>query len=426
MPRAREAEDLAARALDWLLRHARETETGPQWPHVPSGEETYRYLYHGSLGVIAALVEGHRHFGDDRYAEAALRGTRATIALYEGADDCTLQNGLSGFAYVMRGVGRHLGDAEAAAASKRALESIRERFDGTGWLWAGRRFFELFYGNAGTALAALACEDVDLAVTAVEPFLAYDLAEEPDPEPTLRYMHQATGKPHHIGHGTLGAAYALIATGHASGRTDLVDHGLTGVHDVIGRNEGGEDDFLVTFMTPPNDPKPPFRYGWCNGVAGDAQVFRLLAGLTGDPTWSSYVDRCWHSITTSGLPARLHPGFWDNSGRCCGTAGVLALACDRMAETGEGGDFAEVLLADMAARATVDDEGARWSHHDHTDGTDLEPQLGWAHGNAGIVPELLRYARLATGREGDYAIRVPHQPAAQASGQATSVSTGSA
>ncbi len=31
----------------------------------------------------------------------------------------------------------------------------------------------------------------------------------------------------------------------------------------------------------------------------------------------------------------MRPGFWDNNGRCCGTAGVLALACDRIVERGD-------------------------------------------------------------------------------------------
>ena len=33
-------------------------------------------------------------------------------------------------------------------------------------------------------------------------------------------------------------------------------------------------------------------------------------------------QRCLHSILASGVPQRLRPGFWDNDGRCCGTAGV--------------------------------------------------------------------------------------------------------
>lgn len=55
------------------------------------------------------------------------------------------------------------------------------------------------------------------------------------------------------------------------------------------------------------------------------------------------------------------PGFWDNNGRCCGTAGVLALACDRHVEQTESLDFAGVLVDDLITHATVDADGVRWS-----------------------------------------------------------------
>lgn len=133
-----------------------------------------------------------------------------------------------------------------------------------------------------------------------------------------------------------------------------------------------------------------------------------------DPAWRRLIDRCWHTVTRCGLPARVRPGFWDNSGRCCGTAGVLALACDRYLETGEGSEFAAVLVEDLAARATTDQDGARWSNYEHraTPG-DLEPLAGWAMGNAGIVRELLRYVRLTSNRDASYAVTWPDHPPAQ-------------
>jgi hypothetical protein len=138
----------------------------------------------------------------------------------------------------------------------------------------------------------------------------------------------------------------------------------------------------------------------------------LLHAVTRDPEWPALADRCWHTITRSGLPARLRPGFWDNNGRCCGTAGVLALACDRYVEQRGDLEFAEALVDDLMARATVDGVGARWSNFEHrvTPST-LEPRTGWAMGNAGIVRELLRYVRIRAGRNPAYATDWPDQPA---------------
>jgi hypothetical protein len=156
-----------------------------------------------------------------------------------------------------------------------------------------------------------------------------------------------------------------------------------------------------------------YSYGWCHGPSGDAQVFRLLAAVTGDLTWMELTDRCWQTVITSGLPERTRPGFWDNSGRCCGTAGVLAFACDRYIERDHDFDFARVLVDDLCARATVDDEGARWSNFEHrVTPSELEPRTGWAMGNAGIIRELLRVVRINDGRSSDYFVPWPDQPAA--------------
>jgi hypothetical protein len=42
----------------------------------------------------------------------------------------------------------------------------------------------------------------------------------------------------------------------------------------------------------------------------------------------------------------------------------------------------------------------------------LAPRTGWAMGNAGIVRELLRYARIQEGQDPGYAIAWPDHPPA--------------
>nr|WP_235034584.1 hypothetical protein [Streptomyces sp. SLBN-115] len=143
--------------------------------------------------------------------------------------------------------------------------------------------------------------------------------------------------------------------------------------------------------------------------------------MLAEPAWTELADRCWHTVTRSGLPRRLRPGFWDNNGRCCGTAGVLALASDRIAEQGDSPGFARTLVADLVSRATRDADGARWSNLAHRPTPDrLEPQTGWAMGNAGIARELLRHVRLSRGGDPRYAFTWPDQPAVSgAAAQAT-------
>lgn len=379
-------EDLARGAVEWLTKQLGDLDD-------PS-------LYHGLAGVALALYEAQQHFGDDRYGAAVDRCADALADMVEDLQDCSLYFGLAGAAFALRALGRE-------AAAHRALTRVTERFDGQRW----NQMFELLMGNAGIGLGALHAGDLDLAVIAVTPYLS---AADPTAFGVNWPVRPTPPRSHHIAHGTLGIVFALAAVGEAAGRDDMIALALAGAADVVGRNDAGPDGFLVPHSDPPHRPEliERYSYGWCNGPAGDAQVFRLLARITGDPAWTALGERCWHTVTQSGLPQRLRPGFWDNNGRCCGTAGVLALACDRIVECCDDFGFADVLVDDLVARATVDDTGVRWRNHEHraTPG-DLKSRAGWAMGNAGVLRELLRYARLCDGGESGYAIPWPDHPA---------------
>ncbi|MFG2956002.1 lanthionine synthetase LanC family protein [Streptomyces sp. NPDC048291] len=387
-----EVEELAVDGLRWLTGTARETPGGGlAWTTRPSDDTPDPTLYSGTAGVVPVLLDAWRHFDDDTYADTALRAARSLADSVDGIGDESLYFGRTGIALVLRVVHEELGDAAAGAAADRALRTVRSRFDGTRW----GDLFELMGGNAGIGLGALLSGDPELAVLALEPYLR---TAEPTPA-GVHWPHRrgVDARLHHISHGTLGIVLALARVGAATGRTDLFELALAGAADVVSRDEAGPEGFLVRHSTPQFRPElvEPFSYGWCHGPAGDAQVFRLLRDLTADPAWTALADRCWHTVTHSGLPRRLRPGFWDNNGRCCGTAGVLTLACDRIAEQQDGYDFARLLVTDLTTRATHDSAGARWSNVEHraTPAT-LEPRTDWAMGSAGILRELLRFTRL--------------------------------
>ena len=402
-----DADALAADALTWLLTMAHEDGDALAWTGRPDDDELDPTLYSGAAGIVLAFLEGYRHFGDEAYARAAERGARTIAAAVDQEwPFASMYWGLAGMAFALSAVRDVLGDATAGKAAGRALDQVRARFDGE--RWADQ--FELLGGNAGIALAALAAGDLDLAVLAVTPYLT-------TAEPTTGGMNWEvrTGylaRFHHISHGTLGIVCALAVTGRAAGRQDFIDLALAGAADVVSRNEADASGFLVPHSDPQHKPElvERYSYGWCHGPAGDAQAFRWLAQITGDPAWPALGRRCWHTVTHSGVPARLRPGFWDNSGRCCGTAGVLALASDRQAEDCDPGVFGQILVNDIAARATVDADGARWSNYEHrVSPPELAPRTGWAMGNAGIIRELLRYARIGAGRDQRYAVDWPDQ-----------------
>ncbi|MFF0595377.1 lanthionine synthetase LanC family protein [Streptomyces antibioticus] len=162
-----EVEALAADGLRWLLGTARDTGRGGLgWPVRLSDDEVDPMLYNGTAGVVPVLLEAWRHFGDDRYADGALRAARSLADAVDGHDDDSLYFGRTGIALVLRAVHRALDCPEADAAAGRALAGVRSRFDGTRW----GELFELMGGNAGIGLGAWAAGDAELAVLALEPY----------------------------------------------------------------------------------------------------------------------------------------------------------------------------------------------------------------------------------------------------------------
>ena len=146
-------------------------------------------------------------------------------------------------------------------------------------------------------------------------------------------------------------------------------------------------------------------YNWCHGPAGTSQLFAALAVAGVDEVSgfgvTSLRQRCLNSILTSGVPARLRPGFWDNDGRCCGTAGVgdilldAAQDCDDPARAGVLLAAARTMADALTERAIRDQAGACWRFTEHRrDPPLLPPGTSWMQGAAGIAAFLLRMAHV--------------------------------
>lgn len=289
-----EVEDIAVDGLRRLTGAARETPGGGlAWPVRPSDGAVEPMLYNGTAGIVPVLLEAWRHFGDDAYADTALRAARALAARVDDLEDDSLYFGRTGLALVLRTVHAELGDPASGEAADRALGLVRSRFDGTRW----GDLFELMGGNAGIGLGALLAGDPDLAVLAVEPYLR--TAEQTAHGVHWPHRPDTDSRLHHVSHGTLGIALALARVGGATGRADLLDLALAAVADVVSRDSAGPDGFLAPHSTPQFLPDliDPVSYGWCHGPSGDAQLFRTLRDVTSDPAWTALADRCWHTVT---------------------------------------------------------------------------------------------------------------------------------
>lgn len=114
----------------------------------------------------------------------------------------------------------------------------------------------------------------------------------------------------------------------------------------------------------------------------------------------------------SGIPEQREPGFWDNLGRCCGSASVAELFLDLHTWRKDPDDleFARLMVDDMINRATHDSDGMRWSNVEFRSEEPVLPaETTYYQGASGNGSTILRLARHL---EGDRTVvRWPHAPA---------------
>ncbi|WP_246292299.1 lanthionine synthetase LanC family protein [Lentzea indica] len=199
-------------------------------------------------------------------------------------------------------------------------------------------------------------------------------------------------------HGLSGIATALALAGAEFGRPDLVEAAAAGAEHLVALADQSDGGFRVQHRIPLLDDMEPFSYGWCHGPTGTSLLWPALrhAGVSevaGAPV-EDWRSRCLHSVRVSGLPERRYPGFWDNDGRCCGTAG----AGDVLLDSGQHTDFALHLADVLVERAIPDGSGVCWRFIEHRDDDPLlPPGVGWMQGAAGIAGFLFHAGRVAQG-----------------------------
>ncbi len=215
-------------------------------------------------------------------------------------------------------------------------------------------------------------------------------------------------------HGQAGIAGSLAAAGAALDRPDLVEAAARGAEHLLSLGDTSDGGLRLEHRMPGQEDLDTFTYTWCHGPAGTSLLFAALdrAGVrtVGDRSPYDWERACLHSLRVSGIPERLHPGFWDNDGRCCGTAGVGDVVLNVWQRSGLHDDlaFATRLGDALVDRAIQAGDRTYWRFVEHRNADPLNPPgPGWMQGAAGIAAYLFRLARvLEQGRAAEAVARM--------------------
>lgn len=405
--------DLGEAAWSWVLSHVGEDD-GPWLPAAvsedpgsmaPAEDRDSLYAGIGGLAPVLAEIAQYRALSEVEQVLAtrvaarlsAQANVRTEPSLYDGlAGDVTalklLAPGRESIAL------RRLADLTTPAGWKTTIE-IDPGSDAP--------FSDLVLGTAGVMLAAIWADGAHagtIAVTGGE-----SLLRAADPTGAGLDWGMRPGSPSrspNYSHGTAGIATALAIAGEALGRQDFVQAASRGAQHLLAVGSLDDDGFIVPHTIPPSTRDvEPVTYTWCHGPAGTSYLFAALshagvaevAGLE----VTGLRQRCLHSILTSGVPRRLRPGFWDNDGRCCGTAGVGDTLLDAVQDCPDPTradtllEAARTMGDALVERAVRDRAGARWRFLEHRqDPPLLPPGTSWMQGAAGIAAYLLRLTRV--------------------------------
>ena len=405
--------ELGEAAWAWVLGQVRDDD-GPWLPEVvpsdgppagPGADRDSVYAGIGGLAPVLAEIGQYRPLTGTEQALAARIVSRLGAMVPTRAEP-SLYDGLAGDTTALRLL--------VPGSEQTALARLAELMTPLGWpttleIVPGSTspVTDLILGSAGVVLAAIwAGGEHAYGIAATGGQAMLHAADQTEAGLDWGMAPGARPRTPNYSHGTAGVASALAIAGAALGRADFVAAAVQGARHVLAVGTLDKNGFIAPHTLPYSTRDvDPVTYNWCHGPAGTSHLFAALSLAGVDEvagfrvTWLR--QRCLDAILASGVPARIRPGFWDNDGRCCGTAGVGDILLDA-AQAGADQTRASRLLQGaltmgdaLVERAIRDQAGARWRFTEHRqDPPLLPPGTSWMQGAAGIAAFLLRLARV--------------------------------
>jgi len=321
--------EAAFEAARWIRASAVQIGQGTTWPAVPEDKKSMNNtLYSGTPGVVLFFLEAYYSTGDKSFLDDARSGADYLLATLDEEKGAGLYVGISGIGFALQEMFKATKEKKYRKGVERCLEYLKNNAlkKGKGVEWS--QTTDIISGTAGTGLflvyAAREWKDPSLLELAVQ--AGYRLMELGQEEGGGTKWAMDPDYPRlmpNFSHGTAGISYFLATLYAETKQKQFLDAALSGARYLqsIAHKDG---DVCLIFHHEP-DGKDLYYLGWCHGPTGTAQLFYRLYQVTGDKGWVEWSERCARAILQSGIPEKQTPGFWNNVGQCCGSAGVAEL-----------------------------------------------------------------------------------------------------
>ena len=380
----------AMKAANWLENVAIDTENGMVWPTDPNDSTSViTNFYSGSSGVVLFFLEMYHLTNQIKYLEIAQSGADYLLSTLPDStkpEQLGLYTGLAGIGFVLEETYKTSVMEKYREGFNHCLKLINrlalEKDDGVDW----NNVTDIISGSAGIGLFLLYAEEelktgdnLNLAVKA-----GNHLIQKAIPENGGLKWPMSSDYPRlmpNFSHGTAGVCLLLAKLYEKTNDKIFLEKALLGVkylqsitdeNGLIFHHEPGGEDLCYL--------------GWCHGPPGTAQLYFKLWQITKEKKWLAIIEKTAQTLLNSGIPENQTPGFWNNVGQCCGSAGIgeLFLQLYKVTKNQTYLDFARKLTDDILSKSTEENNGLKWIQAEHRSRPDLlVAQTGYMQGAAG-------------------------------------------
>lgn len=394
------------------------------WPTSPDESKEYSFdLYHGNAGVIGFYLRLYDVTKDEKYLQRAVQGAdhlQHRIETLDAKEPLGLYTGVAGYGQTMINVWRRTKQEKHKQAALNCIEHIKaqakskESYTGEACHFNG--VTDVIGGSAGIVSFLLdAHESLDsqaaikLAIRCGDGLVADGIKTKSTDEKTEMLRWRMTDSMEreypNYSHGTAGVCAALLQLDEALKLNDVnrnvkYDHRFIDAATKAGKYLKSiatikENQCLIFHHSPHGEDL--YYLGWCHGPPGTSAVLNKLGRIANNDDFTRLGRMGATAILKNELYKNRTPGFWNNVGQCCGTAGVASFLSDTFRETGDEVYRVECrrLTKDLLDRATTVNLpggklGLKWMQAEHRVRPDeLKAQTGYMQGAAGIGHWLL-------------------------------------